>query len=92
MDEKYLKAEILFNEGRTQETIDVLNEILKSDRGDTDFLLLRAKAFYRLQKWGDALNDLNLILEINPDHKMAQNYKSMVMNIISFWNKDNFNP
>jgi tetratricopeptide (TPR) repeat protein len=92
MDERYLKAEILFNEGRTQETLAVIDEILESDSLNIDFLLLRAKAFYRLQRWGDALNDLNLILEIDPDHKMAHNYKSMVMNIISFWNKDNFNP
>jgi hypothetical protein len=92
MNERYLRAEILFNEGNTLESLTVLNEILKSESRNTDSLLLRAKVFYRLQKWGDALNDLNLILEIDPDQKMAINYKTMVTNIISFWNKDNFNP
>jgi hypothetical protein len=92
MDERYIVAETLFNDGNTHESLDVLSEILKSDCKNVDSLLLRAKVFYRLQKWGDAINDLNLILEIDPENQMAKNYKSMVMNIITFWNKDNFNP
>ena len=92
MDERYLKAETLFNAGNLDETLACLAEILKNESRNIDFLLLRAKVFYRLQKWGDALNDLNLILEIDPDHQQSKNYKVMIMNIISFWNKDNYNP
>jgi tetratricopeptide (TPR) repeat protein len=92
MDERYLQAEILFNDGDSQESLAILNEILKSDSRNVDSLLLRAKVFYRLQKWGDALNDLNLILEVEPENQMSKSYKSMVMNIISYWNKDNYNP
>jgi tetratricopeptide (TPR) repeat protein len=92
MDERYIRAEAFFNDGNTLESLSLLNEMVKIDPLNSDSLLLRAKVFYRLQKWGDALNDLNLILEIDPGHKLAINYKSMVMNIISFWNKDSFNP
>jgi hypothetical protein len=92
MDERYLQAETLFVDGETQQSLAILNDILKSDSLNINCLLLRAKVFYRLQKWGDALNDLNLILEIEPENQMAKTYKSMVMNIISYWNKDNYNP
>jgi len=92
MDDRYLEAESLFNAGSTNESLFILDEILSQESLNVDCLMLRAKVYYRLQKWGDALNDLNKIQEIEPDHRMAQNYKSMVMNIISFWNKDNYNP
>jgi tetratricopeptide (TPR) repeat protein len=92
MDDRYLKAEALFNAGNLQEAVEILNEILKSDNRNTGSLLLRGNIYYRQQKWGDALNDLNLILETEPDHQVAKNYKSMIMNIISFWNKDSCNP
>lgn len=92
MDDRYLMAENLFNAGNFLETLDVLNEVLKNDERNIDFLLMRSKVSYRMQKWGEALNDLNLILEIDSDHQMAKSLKVMVMNIISFWNKDNYNP
>jgi tetratricopeptide (TPR) repeat protein len=92
MDERYLLAETLFVDGEIQQSLAILNDILKSDSQNVDSLLLRAKVFYRLQKWGEALNDLNLILEIEPENQMSKSYKSMVMNIISYWNKDNCNP
>lgn len=92
MDDRYLMAENLFNDGNFLETLDVLNEVLKNDERNIDFLLMRSKVSYRMQKWGEALNDLNLILEIDSDNQMAKSLKVMAMNIISFWNKDNYNP
>jgi tetratricopeptide (TPR) repeat protein len=91
-EEQYKKAELLFNGGNAEEAIAVLNEMLLNDNLNPECLMLRAKIFYQQQKWGNALNDLNQILETDPGHQMAQSYKSMVMNIISFWNKDSFNP
>ena len=92
MEEKYLTAETLFNDGNTLEALDILNEILNNEGRNIDSLLLRASIFYKMQKWGEALNDLNLIMETDPENQMAISYKSMVMNILSYWNKDNFNP
>jgi len=92
MDEQIQKAERLFNEGNTDESLSVLNDLFIISERNIDGLLLRAKVFYRMQRWGDSLNDLNHILEIDKEHILAKNYKTMVMNIISYWNKDNFNP
>jgi len=55
-------------------------------------MLLRAQVYYKMQQWGNALNDLNHLLMLEPENTAAQNYKTMVLNIISFWNKDNYNP
>jgi len=92
MEENRSKAEKLFDEGKLIETLDELAEMLKINTSDIESLLLRAKVYYRLQKWGEALNDLNFILAVAPENVAAKNYKSMVMDIISFWNKDSFNP
>jgi regulator of sirC expression with transglutaminase-like and TPR domain len=92
MDEDISKAEKLFVEGKLNETLEILSAIQKTNPADEASLLLRAKVYYRLQKWGEALNDLNLILAAEPENIAAKNYKTMVLDIISFWNKDSFNP
>jgi regulator of sirC expression with transglutaminase-like and TPR domain len=92
MDTEQIKAETLYNTGNTVEALEVLDLLLKSNPTDCESLMLRAKVFYRLQKWGAALNDLNLILDNEPENQTAINFKTMVLNIITYWNKDNFNP
>jgi tetratricopeptide (TPR) repeat protein len=92
MNEEYKKAESLFTGGNAEEAIAVLNEMLLNGNLDAECFMLRAKVYYQQQQWGNALNDLNRVLENDADHQMAKSYKSMVMSIILFWNKDNFNP
>jgi hypothetical protein len=90
MDEILFNAEKLLIDGNPGAALELLNS---TDGSLTiDRLLLRAKTCYRLQKWGEALNDLNMILEKEPQNNMAINYKSMILDIINYWNKDNFNP
>jgi len=92
MDEELYKAQKLLNEGNSGEALEVLDSAMKIGSRTIERLLLRAKILYRLQKWGEALNDLNTILELEPENEMAKNYKTMILDIITFWNKDNFNP
>jgi glycerate 2-kinase len=92
MDEELNKAEMHFSEGRPKEALLILNPKIKKDHFNLECLTLRAKIYYHLQNWGEALNDLNLILENDPNNQMAQNYKLMINDIVTFWNKDNFNP
>ncbi|MBN1927055.1 MAG: tetratricopeptide repeat protein [Prolixibacteraceae bacterium] len=91
-DNKIYLAEKAFTDGNHEETLAILNKILETDPGSTDALLIRAKVYYRHQNWSKALNDLNYLLEKQPENIIAQNYKSMVLDIVKFWNKDNFNP
>lgn len=92
VEEGINKAEKLLNEGKLQEALCEINVFLKTDPFDIEGLLLRAKIYYRLQKWGDVLNDLNLIVDKDQDNQTAKNYKTMVLDILTYWNKDNYNP
>ncbi len=86
------KAEQFFNEGKVEESLSIIRSEMDINGESFDFLLLKAKNQYKLQLWGDCLNTLNKVLAIDKNCIPAQNYKKMVMNIVSFWNKDSFNP
>lgn len=92
MSEEILTAENEFIQGNLELCNQLVNKILANDQMNIQALLLRAKLSYNWQKWGDALNDLNRIIEIDANHQLAKNYKQMVINILTYWNKDNYNP
>ena len=78
--------------GKLGEVETLISNYLSNNPLDTEAMLLRAQVYYKMQQWGNALNDLNHLLMLEPENAAAQNYKTMVLNIISFWNKDNYNP
>ena len=78
--------------GKLGEVETLLSNYLSNNPLDTEAMLLRAQVYYKMQQWGNALNDLNHLLMLEPENAAAQNYKTMVLNIISIWNKDNYNP
>jgi Tfp pilus assembly protein PilF len=92
MSKEIEKAIAYFEEEKAEDALVIAKKILESDADNIDALLLMAKISYKLQKWGDALNFLNRALVVEPDNSIALNYKKMVMSIISYWNKDSFNP
>lgn len=88
----YLKlAAEAFEKGDVEETLKYVESVLV-DGTNLDALLLRAKVNYQKQYWGNSLNDLNKVLDIQPQNEVALNYKRMILNILSYWNKDNYNP
>ncbi len=52
----------------------------------------RGKLYYRLNRWGDALNDFNQALTADPGYTEAQQYARMVQEILEFRYKDIYNP
>ncbi|MCF8358148.1 MAG: tetratricopeptide repeat protein [Prolixibacteraceae bacterium] len=86
------KANEAFAQGNYSATLKHIARILESDPVHIDALLLRAKVNFKLQNWQQALNDLTIILEKQPGNEVARNYKSMVMEILNFWHKENYNP
>ncbi len=86
------RAEHFFNEGKVEESLSVIRSEIENSGETNDLLLLMAKNQYKLQLWGDCLNSLNKILALDENNIPAKNYKQMVLDIISFWNKDSFNP
>ena len=93
MTDSILNQAILYYEqNRNDEALVLLNKYIILNNNNLEALILRARLYQRCQAWGNALNDLNHVLEIEPENTMARNLKTMVMNIICYWNKDNFNP
>ena len=92
MNKEIEKAIACFDADNVETAAEIAERILEIDADHIDALLLMAKISYKYQKWGDSLNFLNRVLAIDPDNTAAINYKKMVMGIISYWNKDSFNP
>jgi tetratricopeptide (TPR) repeat protein len=93
MSESELKnANFAFSNGDLDQCLVHTNNLLDDNRFDSEALLLRAKVYYKKQNFGEALNCINRILEKEKSNEIALNYKEMIMNIISFWNKDHYNP
>jgi regulator of sirC expression with transglutaminase-like and TPR domain len=86
------QAILCYEQNKNDEALVLLNNYILSTPDDLNAIILRARLYQRYQAWGDALNDLNHVLEIDPENTIAQSLKTMVMNIIHYWNKDNFNP
>ena len=92
MSNKILEAENEFIKGNLEICHQLTNQIIANEQMNVQALMLRAKINYKWQKWGDTMNDLNRILELDGNHQLAENYKQMVLNILTYWNKDNYNP
>lgn len=85
-------ADEYFEEGKTTEALTLVDEILEANNENQEALWLRVRILYKMQKWGEALNSTNRILELNPGNTIAKNYREMINNIVKYWNKDLYNP
>lgn len=94
MNNKLTQAIKAFENNNLNESFHLVEAIIDHDpeKIDTEAFMLKAKILYRQQKWGDTLNILNKILNIDPTNKQACNYKTIIQNILTFWHKDNYNP
>lgn len=92
MDNKFKVAKKAFDEGDIDGCMFLLEKIINENNNNEEALMLKAEIFHKQQKWGDALNTLNNVLEINPKNETAIHYKQIVNSILTYWNKDTYNP
>jgi tetratricopeptide (TPR) repeat protein len=87
--EKVLKA---VREAASSEEIDAaldsLSELMAKMPGHEELYFARAELFYRLNKYGQAINDYLRVLEINPDNKEAAGKIDILKTILRFHNTD----
>ena len=69
-----------------------LNARLDAEPDNIEMLLQRGQLHYRRQEWGDAINDFNKVLKIDPSHHEARQFVEMVEEILAFRYKDIYNP
>lgn len=84
------KAQDAYDKGRLYDVFEILqDEIYNSN---LQALFLKGEAYYKLQKWGEALNCFLVCLEKDPLDVKAKTYIEMIKNILGFYHKDYFNP
>jgi len=84
------RAKEAFEQNKNEEALTILNEATNANNGDAIFL--KGEIYFKLQRWGEALNHFSLYLEQYPSDQKAESYCAMIQNILSFYHKDLYNP
>jgi len=64
----------------------------ESLKDDGEVIFLKGEIYYKLQKWGESLNQFSTYLELFPEDKKAESYALIIQNILQFYHKDLYNP
>ena len=73
-----------------EEALVMLDNQELADYGEAIFL--KGEIFFKLQRWGEALNQFYRYLELFPSDTKAESYCQMIQDILSFYHKDLYNP
>lgn len=84
------RAKELLDQNKHEEALIILNKIAIANDGEVIFL--KGEIYFKLQRWGEALNQFSLFLEQYPLDKKAESYCAMIHNILGFYHKDLYNP
>ncbi len=84
------KANDALKQNRYEEALTILNH--ESLRNTRESIILKGEIYFKLQKWGEALNQFSACLEKFPEDKKAESYCLMIQNILGFYHKDLYNP
>lgn len=89
--EKILEAaKEALNRNRPEEALVILDE--DSLKNNSESIFLKGEIYFKLQQWGDALNQFSAYLEQFPADTRAESYCQMIQNILGFYHKDLYNP
>lgn len=86
---RYIREKGLWSPAQRMAT---LNALLEEDKENTALLLERGQLHFRMNEFGAALNDFNVVLRIAPQHAEARQFIDMVQDILAFRYKDLYNP
>ncbi len=65
-----------------------LNEAIKTQPGDEALYFMRAEFFYKLNRYGAAINDYLKVVDLNPDNKEAAGKIDLIHTILRYNNTD----
>jgi nicotinate-nucleotide adenylyltransferase len=92
MSDLLKKATIFFDQNELTESLEMVNEIILSNKGNRDAFLLRGRIHYKMQNWGASMNDYCSVLELDPDNQEAKSGIEMAKSILGYFTPDMFNP
>ena len=84
------KSKAAFDCGLAEEALAILDN--QSIEISGDILFLKGEIYFKLQRWGDSLNQFSSYLELFPADRKALSYCLMIQNILGFYHKDLYNP
>ena len=82
----------LVEQNELSKSLEILNEQIRINSSDVETLLLRGRIHYKMQNWGEAINDYSSVLELEPDSPEAKSGLEMARNILGYFTPDMFNP
>lgn len=85
------EAKLLLEKNDLAGSLEKANKLIESTAGRDGFLL-RGRIHYRMQKWGDAMNDYYSVLELDPHNQEAKSGLEMAKSILGYFTPDMFNP
>ncbi len=68
--------------------VKMLGEAIKAQPGDEALYFMRAEFFYKLNRYGAAINDYNKVVELNPENKEAVGKIDLIHTILRYNNTD----
>jgi tetratricopeptide (TPR) repeat protein len=90
-EETILKnAKGALEQNRHQEALAILDKLASENNGEAIFL--KGEIYFKLQQWGDALNQFSRYLDQFPSDTKAESYCVLIQNILGFYHKDLYNP
>ncbi len=87
--EKVLKtAREVRTEKETVAALEAITDLMDQLPGQEDIYFARAELFYKLNRYGEAINDYRRVLEINPENREAEGKIDILKTILRFHNTD----
>ena len=88
----FIEAKRLFEQNELAQALEILNDLLIRNPSDSNSLLMRGRINYKMQNWGNAMNDYSAVLEIDPGNAEAKSGLAMARSILGYFTPDMFNP
>jgi nicotinate-nucleotide adenylyltransferase len=92
MNQKLRQAKEQFNQHELADSLETVNGVISGNGADGEAYLLRARIHYKMQRWGQAMNDYGSVLELDPANQEAKSGIEMARNILGYFTPDMFNP
>lgn len=92
MDNLLNEAKALFDQNNLTGSLETVNRYMVIDMKNVEAYLLRARIHYKMQHWGEAMNDFSTVLEIDPNNQEAKSGIEMARSILGYFTPDMFNP
>jgi len=90
LNDIFSQAKAALDDGMPDRALRILDTLSVGNTGEV--LFLKGEIYFKLQKWGEALNHFSAYQEQFPDEKQAESYILMIQNILGFYHRDLYNP